>query len=365
MELSPDVLSEILGYVSKYPKYKCVSKRFEKAYEEYDKFGNIHDFVNDRYSGWNKSLRHAMFHMNRAAIHKKWDIVTYIYDNMLLNPNKYKSFVDEDNLYKDNKNTYIGLLTMYLLMIYNIFDKFEEGRKYFFEYRDELELVPEFLGINKHMINRKIISSMNPNSAKYLLDRYAGKHMYLYTSYISLSDPKGSDKTDPSNMKDGLPYIKLYVMDTKIGYADMVEFLYHDSHLGDIRIPKGTHKPLLYHAIKQIDVDKLISDAKKIPIDKINNRHPVLLKISALVDELYNQPVLTPAFLNFAAKILDIYVNHVSKFGTYYILSSKSNLLLQYVFRYKYVLLYQVNESTLLLDEIVALVSKNTKAIGK
>lgn len=359
MELSPDVLSEILGYVSKYPKYKTVSKEFEKAYEQYGKFGNIDDFVNEYYSGWNKSLKHAMFHMNRAAIRENWDVVTYIYDNML-NPDKYKSFIDEENLYKKNKDGYVGLLTMYLLMIYNIFDKFEEGYKYFHEYQKELELIPELLGIKKHVIERDIISAMNPYFAKYLLDRYKGKHYYLYNSYDIYGKSKETDTPHPSSVKDGPPYVYTYVMDRQIGYADMVEFIYNDRALGDIRIPKGTHKPLLFHAIKQIDINKLISDAKKIPVSKIDN-NPIIRKISALVHELYKQPVITPTFLNLANKILDIYINHVSKFGAYYVLSNKSNLLLQYVFKNKYILFSPVNGTDALSDEIMALVSPNAK----
>lgn len=183
-DLPPELIAESMKYISEYPKYKGYTKGIDEAYEKYKNVFKSKQYLEKEYLGYNKTILHTMYHMQRAILksnkknNRYEDILVMIntkpmYTNQEKGEWKY-SFVSDDE-----RKDHIAMYAMMIFYTYNLDDLM------YYVY-DKYKL-HRYLDTKKHRINNTLVPQNYPRVKIFtILDRING----FVSKYIGIAIPE-------------------------------------------------------------------------------------------------------------------------------------------------------------------------------
>lgn len=110
LDIPDEIIAEILNFVSRYPKYSIVSKRFQNVYKEFYKLYKSPKYLKETYPYYDFDTRMVKYHMVKAALNRNFD------DVLVLISTKVKK------KYSFNTNLSIrGILAAYALLVLYVY----------------------------------------------------------------------------------------------------------------------------------------------------------------------------------------------------------------------------------------------------
>lgn len=313
MNIPDEIISEIIKFSSPYKeKHERVSKRFKKLISEYEvgKRDDVLKYLNTNYPNFDRTIEDTFFHMNRAALMKKFDDI-YMIRKFIQNVDKsyipirdsISSYYDLNQVNKDVPNT----LSMFHVMILHVYNRLNE--------RDSLF---------------KSISNFDIKRVMHFLPYKYFQHMSLLHKW--LSDPS-------SSITSYTGYYDSYT----IGYARFSSGFKYKLKMGFdeilINVPIDGNKTISLLILEQVNIGEYLNMIKvqQHPISAEGFRNRIIARslYYIIVNVFSHELILTPQVVNMAYKIINILKDLYPDVIYDIPYRNENNILLQHILRDK------------------------------
>lgn len=301
-DLPPELIAESMKYISEYPKYKGYTKAIDEVYEKYKNIFKSKSYLEKEYPGYNKTILHTMYQMQRAILKSKKE--NNRYEDILVMINTIPMYTDQENgewersfSSNDERRDHIAMYAMMIFYTYNL----DDLMYYVYD--------------------------------KYKLNRYLDIRLINMT-HVPQNYPRNRINTLLGRINDFV-YPYMMIDESQIGYAR----LSHDDSIWYMKL----------------DVDIPIQKDGRIPYNNIMakffNENKDKISPDELVSEiqplLYTNDILTPSYINDLKEILE-YTS--SKWESEIVEFAYVNIIL-YKLLHKYIMVSNTVPSSMVRDD--------------
>lgn len=92
LDIPDEIIAEILNFVSRYPKYSIVSKRFQNVYKQFSQIYKSPKYLRETYPYYDLDLNMVKYHMIKAALNNQFDDLLVLISTKI--KRRYSVFTD-------------------------------------------------------------------------------------------------------------------------------------------------------------------------------------------------------------------------------------------------------------------------------